>query len=125
MIGMTPAPYGEVDELLEPVRLWPERTMLPPSQRRNARQPSLPTSDRRTLVRNTTTNPCRAINGSHAPTFTHNQHATCTNTLTRPHPFRNAVRRSQDHAGSGIMRASRDAAALPAYRRLATGTSRT
>src|SRR5262245_6464238 len=27
---MTPAPCGEVDELLEPVRSWPERTTLPP-----------------------------------------------------------------------------------------------
>jgi hypothetical protein len=57
---MTPAPRGEVDELLEPAWSWPERTTLPPGQRRNARQPSLPTSDRRTLVRNTTTQPSGA-----------------------------------------------------------------
>jgi hypothetical protein len=28
VIGMTPATGGEVDELLEPVWSWPERTML-------------------------------------------------------------------------------------------------
>jgi hypothetical protein len=52
---MTPAQRGEVDELLEPVRSWSERTTLPLGQRRNARQPRLPISDQRTLVRNTTT----------------------------------------------------------------------
>jgi hypothetical protein len=39
VIGMTPATGGEVDDLLEPVWSWPERTMLS-HRRRDARQPS-------------------------------------------------------------------------------------
>jgi hypothetical protein len=35
-----PAAGGEVDELLEPVRSWPQRTMLTTGWRRDARQPS-------------------------------------------------------------------------------------
>jgi hypothetical protein len=53
---MTPASRGEVDELLEPVRIVAGTHHAAIGQRRNARQPSLPTSDRRTLVRNPTTN---------------------------------------------------------------------
>jgi hypothetical protein len=33
---MTPASAGEVDELLEPVWSWPERTMLATDRRRDA-----------------------------------------------------------------------------------------
>jgi hypothetical protein len=36
VIGMTPAVGGEVDELLEPVWSWPERTMLATDRRRDA-----------------------------------------------------------------------------------------
>src|SRR5215217_325143 len=74
---MTPAGRGAVDELLEPVWSRPKRTMLLPSQRRNARQPILPTSDRRTVVRNTTTNHPRIPTTTRArirPHRTHDQH---------------------------------------------------
>jgi hypothetical protein len=37
VIGMTPTPGGEVDELLEPVWSWPQRTMpAKPDRRRDA-----------------------------------------------------------------------------------------
>ena len=71
---MTPARRGAVDELLEPVCSRPKRTMLLPSQRRNARQPSLPSSDRRTLVRNTTTNHPRIPTTTRARIRPHQTH---------------------------------------------------
>ena len=53
-IGMTPH-RGAVDELLEPVRTWPERTTLPPVSEGMPGSRACPPSDRRTLVRNPTT----------------------------------------------------------------------
>jgi hypothetical protein len=42
VIGMIPAMSGEVDELLEPVRSWPQRTMLEFLRRRDASAAELP-----------------------------------------------------------------------------------
>jgi hypothetical protein len=56
---MTPATGGEVDDLLEPVWSWPERTM--PTELRLAKgcpaAEPLPPSGRRTTVRRTEPNP--------------------------------------------------------------------
>jgi hypothetical protein len=88
-IGMTPATRGEIDELLEPVRSWPERTTLPtvsegmPGSRACPPQIDEPWCGTRQPTNFASPQPF-------APASARTELTTSTNTLTRPRSFRNA-----------------------------------
>jgi hypothetical protein len=86
---MTPARRGAVDELLEPAWSWPERTMLPTvSEGMPGSRACPPQIDEHWCGTRQPNHP--APREPPAPAFTTPKLATSTNTLTRPHSFRNA-----------------------------------
>jgi hypothetical protein len=89
---VTPAHCGEVDDLLEPVRSWPERTTLRVVSEGMPRQPSLPTPDSEPWCVNTDNPHTVQLVDSARSRSAHDNLTTCTNALTQPHSFRNADR---------------------------------